>query len=73
MFFVFFKVISNLEYFTDIGLKQHLEYALHNVITSTNEITKSFKQSITKSNKKKVRKISEKLAKRNIKSGLNYF
>ena len=24
-----------MEYFTDIGLKQHLEYALHHVITSS--------------------------------------
>ena len=29
-----FQVIAGLEYFTDTGLKQHLEYALHNVITS---------------------------------------
>jgi hypothetical protein len=29
-----YQVISELEYFTDTGLKQHLEYALHNVITS---------------------------------------
>lgn len=29
------QVISGLEYFTDTGLKQHLEYALHNVITSS--------------------------------------
>ncbi len=28
-------MISGLEYFTDTGLKQHLEYALHNVITSS--------------------------------------
>ena len=32
-----YQVISGLEYFTDIGLKQHLEYALHNVITSKND------------------------------------
>lgn len=29
-----YQVISSLEYFNDIGLKQHLEYALHNVINS---------------------------------------
>ncbi len=29
-----YQVISALEYFSDIGLKQHLEYALHNVINS---------------------------------------
>ena len=29
-----YQVLSGLEYFTDTGLKQHLEYALHNVITS---------------------------------------
>ncbi|CAF0723942.1 unnamed protein product [Brachionus calyciflorus] len=29
-----YQVISGLEYFTEIGLKQHLEYALHNLITS---------------------------------------
>ena len=28
------KVISALEYFTDVGIKQHLEYALHNVISN---------------------------------------
>ena len=33
--YISLKVISCLEYFTDIGLKQHLEYALHNVITSS--------------------------------------
>ena len=30
-----FQVIACLDYFTDTGLKQHLEYALHNVITSS--------------------------------------
>ncbi len=29
-----FQVLSNLECFTDVGLKQHLDYALHNVISS---------------------------------------
>ena len=29
-----YQVISALEYFSDICLKQHLEYALHNVINS---------------------------------------
>ena len=33
-----FQVIACLDYFTDIGLKQHLEYALHNVITSSSSI-----------------------------------
>jgi len=33
-----FQVIACLDFFTDIGLKQHLEYALHNVITSSSSI-----------------------------------
>lgn len=30
-----YQVISSLEHFQDTGLKQHLEYALHNVINAT--------------------------------------
>lgn len=45
-------VISNLEYFTDIGLKQHLDYALHNVITSSTSA--SIKTSIANDLKTKV-------------------
>jgi len=33
-----YQVISSLEYFQDIGLKQHLEYALHNVINSSSSL-----------------------------------
>lgn len=51
---IFNKVISGLENFTDIGLKQHLEYALHNVITSTQPNEAASKSSLMASNLKNV-------------------
>jgi hypothetical protein len=36
-----YQVISGLEYFNDIGLKQHLEYALHNVISISSKNDKN--------------------------------
>ena len=43
-----YQVISSLEYFNDIGLKQHLEYALHNVINSTTTAATTNQDSIKK-------------------------
>jgi hypothetical protein len=54
-----YQVISELEYFTDTGLKQHLEYALHNVITSNpadlsalNNVTNKLNNAIKKTGNK---------------------
>jgi len=54
-----FQVISCLEYFQDIGLKQHLEYALHNVINSNSNSSTSEVASVIpqpKNNKKRTKK-----------------
>jgi hypothetical protein len=53
-----FQVLSNLEYFTDVGLKQHLDYALHNVISSasnksSNKVISKQKKPTGKSSKSK--------------------
>lgn len=43
-----YQVISGLDYFSDTGLKQHLEYALHNVITSQpNDASSSVNSSLS--------------------------
>ena len=68
-------MIGNLEYFTNIGLKQHLDYALHNVITSSNDNSSNILIKGLQSNiktrtfsKKRTRKESERLSKLKIKS-----
>lgn len=54
-----FQIINCLEHFTDIGLKQHLEYALHNVITSTAVAESSSTSSLVTNKIKNVFKINK--------------
>ncbi len=60
-----YQVISTLEHFNDVGLKQHLEYSLHNVInlpnSSSDKATNKNKLKSNQRTKKIVKKLSRKI------------